>query len=411
MLVQKAYKFRIYPTTEQEHLFRRTIGCCRLVYNLCLDQKKLERERSNLRGLSAFDQAKELTALKREFEFLREVPHHPLMQSILDLHKAFKNFFEGRAGFPKFRRKGENDAFRYPDAKQIKIEADRIFLPKAGWTRMVMHRPIQGKVKNATVSEIAGDWHVSIPVEHEVTEALVNRRTAVGIDLGGVQPIVLSDGTVIDMPRISKDDRKRLADAQRVVTRRTKGSINRAKAQRKVARLQARYARRRKDAVHKATTMIAKNHGVIVIEDLKVEAMTKTGRGTVEAPGTLAQKRANENRSLLDVSPRMTRTMLDYKASWYGSRIIVVDPAETSQCCNACGTVDAASRISRSRFVCTSCGSIFDADVNAAKNILKLGISPTGGLPGMACESSRTTGRKQEEDDRESGSSALQGRE
>jgi putative transposase len=194
MLVQKAYKFRIYPTTEQEHLFRRTIGCCRLVYNLCLDQKKLERERSNPRGLSAFDQAKELTALKREFEFLREVPHHPLMQSILDLHKAFKNFFEGRAGFPKFRRNGENDAFRYPDAKQIKIEADRIFLPKAGWTRMVMHRPIQGKVKNATVSEIAGDWHVSIQVEHEVTEALVNRGTAVGIDLGGVQPIVLSDG-------------------------------------------------------------------------------------------------------------------------------------------------------------------------------------------------------------------------
>jgi putative transposase len=135
-----------------------------------------------------------------------------------------------------------------------------------------------------------------------------------------------------------------------------------------------------------------------VIEDLKVRAMTGTGRGTVEAPGTLVQKRANENRSLLDVSPRMIRTMLEYKAPWYGSRIIVVDPAQTSQCCSACGTVDTASRISRSRFVCTNCGSIFDADVNAAKNILKLGISPTGGLPGMACESSRTTGRKQEED-------------
>jgi putative transposase len=157
--------------------------------------------------------------------------------------------------------------------------------------------------------------------------------------------------------------------------------------------------------------MIAKNHGVIVIEDLKVREMTKTGRGTVEAPGTLVQKRANENRSLLDVSPRMIRSMLEYKAPWYGSRIVVVDPAQTSQCCNACGTVDAASRISRSRFICTNCGSIFDADVNAAKNILKLGISPTGGLPGMACESSRTIGRKQEEDARKGGSSALQGRE
>jgi putative transposase len=113
---------------------------------------------------------------------------------------------------------------------------------------------------------------------------------------------------------------------------------------------------------------------------------------------------------LLDASPRMIRTMLEYKAPWYGSRIVVVDPAHTSQCCT-CGTVDAASRISRSRFVCTNCGSIFDADVNAAKNILKLGISPTGGLPGIACESSQSTGRKQEEDARKGRSSALQGRE
>lgn len=411
MLVRKAYKFRIYPDGTQEELFLRTIGCCRLIFNLCLDQKKLERERSNPRKLYQFDQIKELTALKAEFDFLREVPHHPLVQTVMDLHKAFTNFFEGRAGFPAFRRKGQNDSFRYPDPKQIKIEDDRIFLPKAGWTSMVMHRPIIGKVKNVTVSVIAGDWFASIQVEHDLAVVPLNRGVEIGIDLGSVQPIVSSDGTVIGLPRTTSADRKRLANAQRVVARRTKGSRNRAKARRRVARLQAGYARRRKDALHKATTMIAKNHGVIVIEDLKVREMTKTGRGTVEAPGTLVQKRANENRSLLDVSPRMIRSMLEYKAPWYGSRIVVVDPAQTSQCCNACGTVDAASRISRSRFICTNCGSIFDADVNAAKNILKLGISPTGGLPGMACESSRTIGRKQEEDARKGGSSALQGRE
>ena len=411
MLVRKAYKFRIYPDGTQEELFLRTIGCCRLIYNLCLDQKKLERERSNPRKLSQFDQIKELTALKAEFEFLHEVPHHPLVQTVMDLHKAFANFFEGRAGFPAFRRKGQKDSFRYPDPKQIKIDDDRIFLPKAGWTYMVMHRPIIGKVKNVTVSVIAGDWFASIQVEHDIAVVPLNRGVEIGVDLGGVQPIVLSDGAVIDLPRTALADRKRLADAQRVVARRQKGSRNRVRARRRVARLQARYARRRKDALHKATTMIAKNHGVIVIEDLKVAAMTRSGRGTVEAPGRLIQKRANENRSLLDVSPRMIRSMLEYKAPWYGSRIVVVDPAQTSQCCNACGIVDAASRISRSRFVCTNCGSIFDADVNAAKNILKLGISPTGGLPGMACESSRTTGRKQEKDARKGGSSALQGRE
>lgn len=264
----------------------------------------------------------------------------------MDLHKAFTNFFEGRAGSPAFRRKGQNDSFRYPDPKQIKIEDDRIFLPKAGWTCMVMHRPIIGKVKNVTVSVIAGDWFASIQVEHDVVVVPVNRGVEISIDLGGVQPIVLSDGAVIDLPRTTLADRKRLAGAQRVVARRQKGSRSRAKAQRRVARLQARYARRRKDAVHKATTMLAKNHRVIVIEDLKVATMTKSGRGTVENPGKLVQKQANQNRSLLDVSPRMIRTMLEYKAPWYGSRIIVVDPAQTSQGCNACGTIDAASRIS-----------------------------------------------------------------
>jgi putative transposase len=235
----------------------------------------------------------------------------------------------------------------------------------------------------------------------------MNRGVKIGIDLGGAQSIVLSDGTKPDIPRMVAGDRNKLANAHRVIARRKKGSTNREKAKRRLARLHARYARRRKDALQKATTMIVKKHGVIVIEDLKVKEITRSGKGTVENPGMLVQKKANQNRSLLDASPRMTRIMLGYKAPWYGSQTIVVDPAHTSQTCSACQAVDAASRISRSRFVCTNCGAILDADVNAAKNILKLGISPTGGLPGMACESSQTTGRKQEEDARESGNSAL----
>lgn len=284
MLVHKAYIFRIYPDATQEELFLRTIGCSRLVYNLCLDQKKLERERSYPRRLTAFDQMKELTSLKREFSFLKEPPSQTLQQAIHDLQKAFKNFFEGWAGFPIFRKKGQNDAFRYPDAMQIRIEEDRIFLPKAGWTEMVMHRPIVGTVKNVTVSVVAGDWFVSIRVEHAVAVVPINSGVEIGIDLGGVQPIVLSDGTVINLPRTT-------TAAQRIAARRTKGSQNRAKAQRRVARLQAKFARRRKDAVHKATTMLVKNHGVIVIEDLKVAAMTKSGKGTLENPASSSRSK------------------------------------------------------------------------------------------------------------------------
>lgn len=265
MLVRKAYRFRIYPDGTQEEVFRRTVGCCRLVYNLCLDQKKLERERSRPRRLSQFDQIKELAALKAEFDFLCEVPHHPLIQTVMDLHKAFTGFFEGRASFPTFR-KGENDSFRFPDPKQIKIEDKRIFLPKAGGTKMVMHRPIVGKVKNVTISVVAGDWFASIQVEHEVAILPVNRGLEFGIDLGGAQPIVLSDGTIVEMPGIKKEERKQLATAHGTLARHMKGSRNRAKTRLRVARLQAKYARRRKDALHKATTTIVKNHSVVVLQ-------------------------------------------------------------------------------------------------------------------------------------------------
>jgi putative transposase len=411
MLVRKAYRFRVYPDLEQESLFRKTIGCCRFVYNLCLDQKKLERERSAPRRLTAFDQGKELKALKAQVEWLKEVPHHALVQAIADLHKAFTNFFEGRADYPTFRRKGQNESFRYPDPLQIKIEADRIFLPKAGWVRLVMHRLIQGKVKNVTVSATAGVWHISIQVEQEVAEPRTNFGPAVGVDLGVEQPIVLSDGTVFEMPRVEESEWRQLAGAQRAVARRQKGSRNRLKAIRKVARLRARQARRRLDAAHKVTATIAKSHGVIVLEDLKVANMTASARGTVENPGRNVRQKAGLNRSLLDVAPGMIRRMLEYKAPWYGSRVIVVDPAYTSQQCSACGAVDVASRISRSQFVCTSCGVIADADVNAAQNILRRGLNPTGGPPGMACRSSHTSGRKQERQPATAGSSALQGRE
>ena len=411
MIHRKAYRFRIYPRPEQEDLFRRTIGCCRLVYNLCLDQLQLERHRSNPRKLNAVSQINELKDLKREVEWLKDVPHHPLQQAIRDLQRAFTNFFEGRARYPTFRRKGENESFRYPDPKQIKQEEERIFLPKAGWVELVQHRPVEGEIKNATVSVISGDWFVSIQVEQEVAEPALNHGPSVGVDLGVEQPITLSDGTVFVLPRVTPYERCRLAAAQKSVARRRKGSKNRAKALRRVARLQAKLARRRRDAAHKATTIIAKNHGAIVVEDLKVRNMTASARGTSQEPGSKVRQKAGLNRSLLDIAPGMIRSMLAYKAPWYGSRLIAVDPAYTSQECSSCRTVDAKSRISRSQFVCTNCGLIENADVNAARSILARGFGSTGGRPGMACGSSRAGGRKQEITPAKARSSVLQDRE
>ena len=410
MKMLKAYRYRLYPTPEQEALFRQTVGSCRFVYNLCLEQRRLEWHRSNPRRLTAYDQIKEIPALKDEAPWLRDVPNHPLQQAVVDLDKAFKNFFDGRASFPQFRKRGDRDSFRYPDPKQFKVAVERVFLPKAGWVAWVQHRPLEGKPKTATVSREAECWYVSIQCEIEVAEPAPNLGPAVGIDMGIAKPIVLSTGEAIMLPRTSDKERRKLATLQQRLARRTKGSRNRRKAQMAVARFQAKLARQRKDAAHKATTKIAKNHGLIVVEDLKVRNMTASAAGTVEEPGRNVRQKAGLNRSMLDVAPSQIRQMLEYKAAWYGSRLVAVSAAYTSQRCSVCGHVHKDNRRTQAEFLCLKCGHAENADVNAAKNILSLGLK-TGGLPGMACGSNRTTGRKQEKRVVRRGSSALQGRE
>lgn len=402
----KAYRYRLYPSPDQESLFRQTVGACRFVYNLCLEQRRLEWHRSNPRRLTSYDQIKELPALKEEASWLRDVPNHPLQQAVMDLDKAFKNFFAGRGSFPQFHKRGQKDSFRYPDPKQFKIAPERIFLPKAGWVDWVQHRPLDGQPKTATVSREADDWYVSIQCEIETAELLPNLGPAVGIDLGIAKPMTLSSGEPVMLPRTSEKERRRLAALQQRLARRDKGSKNRRKAQMAVARFQAKLARRRKDAAHKATTKIAKNHGLIVVEDLQVKNMTASAAGSVEEPGRNVRAKAGLNRSMLDIAPGQIRQMLTYKADWYGSSLVAVPPAYTSQTCSVCGHVHKDNRRSQSDFCCLACGHAENADVNAAKNILSLGLK-TGGLPGLACESNRTSGRKQERKGRKAGSSVL----
>ncbi|MBR0687872.1 transposase, partial [Bradyrhizobium manausense] len=301
---------------------------------------------------------------------------------------------ERRAGCPTFRRKGQNDGFCYPDPKQIKLEKCRIFLPKASWTRIVTHRPIiEGQERHSCgrrrrlVASVQTEQEMLVPV---------NRGPAVGIDLGSAQAIVLSDGAVVRSAAHHLRGSQAACDRAAGGRPAAKGFAHSREGKTQVGQVAGQIRPSQEDAAHKATTIIVKNHGVVVTEDLKVKQMTSTGRGTVAAPGALVQERANENRALLEVSPRTIRTLLEYKSLWYGSKLVVVNPAQTSQTCSACQAVDAASRISRSHFVCTSCGRMFDADVNAAKNILAIGISPTGGFPGMACESSRTPAKQEQ---------------
>ena len=401
MLHRTAYKFRASPDPEQESLFRRTAGCCRLVYNVCLQQRRLEWHRSMPRRITATGQMKELKDLKTAAPFLKDVPHHPLQQAIRDLDRAFQNFFEGRAAYPKPRAKFQHNSFRYPDPLQIKVDRDgqRIFLPKAGWVPVRMHREIIGDVKNVTVSEAGGWWFVSIAVEQAIAEPPPKVGSMVGIDLGVVNAIATSEGQVFDLPRVNAQEQRQLAAAQKTIARRKKGSRNRFKAILRLRRIQARHARRRADAKHKATSRLVRDHSVIVMEDLKVRNMTGSARGSVDEPGSMVAQKAGLNRSLLDMAPGETRRQLEYKMQRAGGQLITVPPQHTSQQCSCCGWKTQANRSSRDRFACVSCGFAACADVNAARNILAKGLSTlgrTGGHPGMACGSSFAGSRKQE---------------
>lgn len=408
--MKTAYRYRIYPDEAQDILCRKTCGCVRLVYNLGLEQRTMVGHSMARPHLSAYDQSYELPELKELLPFLKEAPFHTLQQALADLDKAFKNFFEGRAGYPKFKKKGDRDSFRYPDPKQFKVENERIFLPKLGWVKWVKHREIFGTPKNATVSREGDWWFVSIQCELEVADPAVPAGKPVGIDLGVAKSIVTSDGEIIMLPKTTEKERRRTASLQSAINRRKKGSKNRAKAVRALGRYKAKLKRRRKDAAHKATTKIAKNHSVIVVEDLKVKNMTASAKGTVAEPGKNVRQKAGLNRAILDVAPGEIRVLLSYKTVKFGSTLVDVPAPHTSQRCSVCGYIHADNRVSQSLFVCGKCGHTENADVNAAKNIRDVGmvkLKSTGGLPGVVCGSNLVKGRKQKIHAARQGSSAL----
>ncbi|WP_372399759.1 transposase [Azospirillum sp. HJ39] len=404
MRVIEAHRFRLYPTPVQEEFFRRTAGCCRVVWNLALEQRQTYGRRG--RSISFKAQAAELKDLRREVEWLAEAPSHCLQQTLRDLDKAFARFFSGQAGYPRFKSKhrGE-DSFRFPDRNKFEVGPDFVDLPKIGKVRMRAHRPVQGQVRNVTVSRDGDCWYASICVSlrRRVRQAPIG--TAVGLDLGVAQPIVQSDGGAHDLPRVTPEEMRRKARLQKSLVRKKKGSRNRAKARQALARFEARLRRRRQDGLHKATAAIARSYRLVVVEDLKVRNMTASAAGTVDQPGVNVSAKAGLNRAMLDVAPGTVRRMLEYKVKRHGGKLVAVDPRYTSQTCSCCGRhpKDAPEtahlphgRVSRDRFVCPLCSFACDADVNAARNILARGklaindnvddlVVTAGGSPVAAC--------------------------
>lgn len=372
----QAFKYELMPNDQQQRQMARFAGACRFVFNKALALQKTNYEAGG-KFIGYVAMAKHLTAWRNgpETPWLADAPVHPLQHALKDLERAYKNFFAKRAAFPKFKRKGSGESFRYPDAKQIKLDQPnaRIFLPKLGWMRLRLSRPVLGEVRNATVSVRSGRWFVSIQTEREVSAPVPAAASAVGIDMGVARFATMSDGSYLEPLASFKRHELRLARYQRRMARKVKGSRNWHKAKARVQRLHSRIANVRQDFLHKASSQIAAQHAMVVIEDLQVRSMSASARGSAEQPGRNVRAKSGLNKAILDQGWAEFRRQLAYKMQWSGGELIAVDPRNTSRTCPECGHVDAQNRKTQAVFRCVACGHQAHADVVGAINILARG--------------------------------------
>ena len=363
-IVKRAFKFRFHPTPEQAEELARTFGCVRLVYNKALEMRTraytLEgRKVSYVQSSAALTEWKKTTGLA----FLNEVSSVPLQQALRHLQAAFANFFAKRARYPTFKARKKSrasaeytrSAFRWTDGRLTLAKMDA---PLA----IVWSRPLPEGATPSTVTvskDAAGRWFVSLLVEEKISPLAPVERN-VGVDAGITSLVTLSTGEKIVNPKHERADRHKLAKAQRSLARKAKGSANREKARRKVARVHARIADRRRDHLHKVTTRLVRENQVIAVEDLTVRNMVKNH--------SLA-------RAVSDASWRELRSMLEYKAAWYGRTFVAVDRwLPSSKLCSACGALRDKMPLNVREWECV-CGVVHDRDVNAARNVLAAGLA------------------------------------
>ena len=377
----QAVKCRAVFTPEQDLLARKTAGCRRLVSNLALMQRQYTYQSQGWSQNYA-TQCQELADLKSAYPFLQEVPHHTLQQGLRDLQDTYADFFKGRCGYPKPKKKGDKDSFRFPDSTQFAVQRlsgkwGRAKLPKFGWVRFRWTRPVSGPVKNITVSRDCDDWYVSFCLATSPRPKYLSQaKTSVGLDRGVVNAVATSDGEFLDRHILSVGEQKRMIRLQQSLARQTKGSKRRARTKAAFGKLHRTARRRRQDFAHQTSATIVKNHDLVVLEDLRVKNMTRSAKGTLKKPGKNVAAKAALNQAILDKGWGQLRQYLAYKLEQEGGRLVLVSPAFSSQTCSIpeCGFVDPASRRSQSLFVCSKCGHTENADTNAAKVILARGL-------------------------------------
>lgn len=358
----KGNKYRLYPDDFQKELLAKHFGCVRFIYNLALSRKTEAYSISGI-TLSRYDLQAQLKGLKVEHEWLKEANSQSLQYALLNLDSAYNNFFKGRAKFPNFKKKSNNQSFHCP--QKVTIKSDCLYIPKfKNGIKMVLCRPLNGIIRSATISKTpTNKYFVSILTETGIDipdKMPVDRKTAVGVDLGIKTFAVLSDGTEIDNPKCLRNSLKKLKVLQHRTSRKLKGSSNRKKANYKVTKLYEKITNQRKDFLHKVSDVITKQYDTICIEDLSPKNMIKNRHLSL---------------SISDAGWGKFVMFLKYKAEWRGKNVLEIgrfDPS--SKIHNKCGYINKELALANRTWICPKCGELVLRDNNAALNILDWGL-------------------------------------
>ena len=357
----KANKYRIHPNTEQMEKLSIQFGCARFVYNDAL-AKKRDFWNSGAYNISRFELQAMLKTMKQDLDtvWLKKAHSQVLQSALLNLDKAFTNFFQGRAKFPRFKKKNQKQSIQYPQS--VKIESDKIYLPKVGWVKCVVHRQFEGKVKTVTISKSpSGKYYASVLIDNGLVEAkpIKHIEKVVGLDMGIHDFIADSHGNKTPNPRFLNKQLSNLKRKQQNLSRTKKGSKGRANARLLVAKAHEKVAFARNDFQHKLSKILADENQAVMIEDLNIKGMTKNRK--------LA-------RHIQDLGWHGFSAKLGYKLKAQGKHLVKIDRwYPSSKTCSCCGHKQETMPLNIRNWQC-QCGAIQDRDVNAANNIANQGI-------------------------------------